>query len=410
METTLSIEQARSRILSSLDPTGTERVFLSEATDRHLAETLVAPEDAPRFANSARDGYAVRWEDLAGGRATLEIVDESAAGAPAEVSPEAGQAIRIATGARVPPGADTVVMQEHCAREGGEVTVETPPDAGRGAWIRPAGRYLHAGETVVREGSRLTPAAIGLLASFRSTRLEVYRRPRVAVVSTGDELVDLDTEPTDGEIVDSNAYLLESLLRGAGALPRLLPIAPDEREAVRSTFHRALEAADLVVSSGGVSVGEHDEVRHVLEELTGGLTFWKTTLKPGKPLAFGTTDDDRETPLLGLPGNPNSCFVCFHQFIAPALRRLQGEPPEQLLERSREQARLADEVTSPARRRHYLAGRLERQQGREPRFVPAPGQFSGNPALFCGCDVFGIVPEGVEAMQAGENIEIERIS
>jgi len=409
METFIGVEEARSRILSVLEPLGTERVFLSEASDRHIAENITAPEDLPRFDNSSRDGFAVRWEDIEAGEATLEIVGEAAAGHTVDRPLEPGEAIRIATGGRVPPGADTVVMQECCELEGDTVTVREPPSKGRGAWIRPAGRYLSAGDAAIESGTRLSSAEIGLLASFQHARLEVHRRPTVAIVSTGDELVDIETEPGDGELVNSNAYLLESLVERAGAIPTVLPTAPDDAEAVRSTFDRAVDAADLVASSGGVSVGDHDEVREVVDELTGGMTFWKIRMKPGKPLAFGTTDDERSIPLLGLPGNPNSCFVGFHQFLEPALRVLQGADSEELVERPRFRAELASSVDSTPRRRHYLAGRIEKtENGNMPTFVPAPRQQSGDPALFCGRDVFGLVPEGIDSMEARDVIEVER--
>jgi molybdopterin molybdotransferase len=408
MEKFIDVEEARSRILSALDPLETERVFLSAASGRHIAESVDAPEDLPRFDNSSRDGFAVRWEDIKNGEVTLEIVDEAAAGHTVDRPLEPGEAIRIATGGEVPPGADTVVMQEFCEVESGEVTVRERPTEGKGAWIRPAARYLAAGDTPLEAGMRLGPAEIGLLASFRHSRIEVYRRPTVAVVSTGDELVDVDTEPGAGEIVNSNAYLLESLIERSGAVSTVLPTAPDDAEAIRSTFMNAVDAADLVVSSGGVSVGAHDEVRGVVDELTGGMTFWKTRMKPGKPLAFGTTGDSRAIPLIGLPGNPNSCFVGFHQFLEPALRVLQGADPDELVDRPRFRAQLASSIDSTSRRRHYLAGRIEQDESENlPTFVPAPHQQSGNPALFCGQDVFGLVPEGVDSMEAGDVIQVE---
>ena len=410
MDTFITVEDARRRILSALDTLGTERVFLGDGDGRHIAESVVAPEDVPRFDNSSRDGYAVRWEDIDAGEATLEVVGESAAGhtTSREVGP--GEAIRIATGAKVPAGADTVVMQENCERSDDTITVPEPPTPGRGAWIRHAGSYLTGGEPIADPGTRLGAAEIGLLASQRHARLDVYRRPRVAVVSTGDELVDIDTEPGDGQIVNSNAFLLETLLDGAGADPTVFPIAPDDAETIRAAFRDAIATHDVVVSSGGVSVGDYDEVGDIVDELTDGMAFWKIRMKPGKPLAFGTAGDAPATPVLGLPGNPNSCFVCFHQFVAPVLRVLQGADPETLVERPRTVARLADDIQSTPKRRHYLAGRLETDDGEMPTFLPAPNQASGNPALFVGQDTFGVVPEGTGTMEAGETIAIETIS
>ncbi|MFB6351178.1 MAG: molybdopterin molybdotransferase MoeA, partial [Bradymonadaceae bacterium] len=255
---------------SAIEPLGTERIFVDRADGRYIAEPIVAPDDVPRFDNSSRDGYAVRWADIDTGDADLEVVGESAAGHTASRELGPGEAIRIATGGKVPDGADTVVMQENCQRSGDTVTIPEPPADGRGAWIRHAGSYLERGEAVTDPGARLGPAEIGLLASFRDSRIEVFRRPRVAVVSTGDELVDIDSEPGEGQIVNSNAYLLESLLEEAGADPIVLPTAPDDADAIRSAFRSAIASADAVISSGGVSVGDYDEVGGIVDELTGG--------------------------------------------------------------------------------------------------------------------------------------------
>jgi molybdopterin molybdotransferase len=403
----ITVEEAREAILSRLEPVGIERLFLNDAAGRHVAEAIEAPEDSPRFDNSSRDGYALRWSDVAEGDAELEVVGEAAAGAPLDRIVEPGEAARIMTGASVPEGADTVVMQEHCERlESGRV-VASPPEAGRGAWIRKAGAFMEEGERLLEPGDRLEGPEIGMLASFRRSRFDVYRRPRVAVVSSGDELVDLDREPGSGEIVDSNAHLLETLIRRHGGEPVVLPTAPDEREATRQCFESAVEAADLVLSSGGVSVGTHDLVRDVVEAMTGGMDFWKIRMKPGKPLAFGTTRGERGVPLLGLPGNPNSCFVCFHQFVRPAMRVLQGEASDEVAPR-RLSARLSRSVSSTPVRRQYLAGTL-RSEGDGLVFEPRTRQNSGNLQLFVGADAFGRVPEGVEAMGAGESIEVEPI-
>jgi len=202
--------------------------------------------------------------------------------------------------------------------------------------------------------------------------------------------------------------LLESLLEQAGADPVVLPTAPDDADAIRSTFRSAIASADVVISSGGVSVGDYDEVGGIVDDLAGGMAFWKIRMKPGKPLAFGTAGAGDDVPLLGLPGNPNSCLVCFHQFVAPVLRATQGVDPGGLIEMPRMRAELTRRVDSTPRRRHYLAGRLH--EGHDhPQFIPAPNQASGNPALFCGRDTFGIVPEGTGTMEAGDTIEVERI-
>lgn len=408
MDTFLSVEEARQRILGDISSLGTERLFVTEATGRRIAESVVAPEDSPRFDNSSRDGYAVRWDDLSPEGTTLEITESASAGHAAAGSVDSGEAARIATGAKLPAGADTVVMQENCEVENGRVHIPDPPSGGRGSWVRAAGSHMAEGETLLEPGAKLGPADIGMLAGFRDARLEVHRAPTVAVVSTGDELVDIDDQPGEGEIVNTNAYLLETLLESAGADAVVLPTAPDEPEPTRTRFEEAVETADLVVSSGGVSVGTHDEVRGVVDELTGGMEFWKIRMKPGKPLAFGTTSEG--VPLLGLPGNPNSCFVCFHQFVAPVLALLQGADPEGLARPQRLRAVLSTSVESTPHRRHYLAGHLESSAGGTPEFVPAARQSSGNVGLFSGEDCFGIVPEGEGALESGADIEVERLS
>lgn len=412
MDTFISVEQARRRILSKLAPVGTERVFLSDARGRRIAETIRAPEDSPRFDNSSRDGYAVRWEDLNEGTSTLELIGSAHAGRTADRTVGPGQAARIATGAKIPDGADTVVMQEHCSVEGETLRVEAPPDPGRGAWIRKAGSHMERGEALLEPGMPLDAAEIGTLASFRHSRLEVYRRPTVAIVSTGDELVDIDQSPGEGEIVNSNAHLLEALVESAGGTPTVLPIAPDEPGPTRSRFENAVRTADFVVSSGGVSVGDRDEVRGIVDDLTGGMEFWKVEMKPGKPLAFGVAGEDRNVPLLGLPGNPNSCFVGFHQFVAPALQVMQGRAADELDRPRRIRATLTRAVESTPHRRHYVAGRLEHpgEGGDPPRFEPARAQSSGNVGLFCGQDSFGIVPGGCEELEAGASLEVEPLS
>ena len=404
----ITVEEARHHILERIEPLGTERCFLNEAAGRHIAETIEAPEDSPRFDNSSRDGYAVRWTDIADGGATLEVVGTAAAGDPLDCTLEAGEAARIMTGAPLPDGTDTVVMQEHCERpDSDRVVVQSPPDGRKGAWIREAGRFMREGERLLEPGDRLQGPEVGMLASFRRSRFDVYRRPRVAIVSSGDELVDLDVTPGASEIVNSNAHLLETLVRRHGGGPVVLPAAPDERESTRRTFQDAIDAADLVLSSGGVSVGDHDVVREVVDTLTGGMTFWKIRMKPGKPLAFGLEQGERRVPLLGMPGNPNSCFVCFHQFVRPAMRVAQGQAADAVAPLV-ERARLADAVQSTPVRRQYLAGQLHSEDG-ELVFEPRSRQNSGNLQLFCGADAFGRVPEGIERVEAGDAIAIERL-
>jgi molybdopterin molybdotransferase len=410
MQTFISVEEARASILDAIEPLGREKVTITEATGRILARDISAPGDSPAFDNSSRDGFAFRWQDVVDAAdATLDVVGTVYAGDDSLPNIGEGQAVRIMTGAQVPSGADTVVMQEHCEFDEAAATVSLTrtPDAGRGAWIRHAGTFMAAGEAILERGHRLGPAELGLVASFGNTLLDVYRQPRVAIVSTGDELVDLDTPPGPGQIVNSNAYQLASLCRQAGAVPQMLPIVPDKQDAVRRAFEEAVRSCDLVVSSGGVSVGARDFTRVVLEDITGGMAFWKIRMKPGKPLAFGKSSNTG-VPLIGLPGNPASCFVGFHQFVRPALGLLQARSIADVQPRTLE-AVLGAAVTSTPRRREYLSGKVVFRSGEKPEFQPAQKQNSGNLALFCGATAFGLVEEGVPEMLPGDIIEIELI-
>lgn len=410
MQTFISVDEARASIMDEIEPLGHEKAALTAATARVLARPVVAPEDSPPFDNSSRDGFAFRWEDAADSLPVeLDVVDTVHAGDDELPVVQPGRAVRIMTGASVPSGVDTVVMQEDCEfdEENSTVTLTDLPEAGRGAWIRHAGDFMAAGESVLEVGERIGPAEIGLIASFGTTLVEVFRRPRVAIVSTGDELVDPDTTPGPGKIVNSNAYQLASLCEQVGAVPRILPVVPDDEAAVRGAFDEALQSSDLVLSSGGVSVGAHDFTREVLESLTGGMTFWKIRIKPGKPLAFGRAQSNR-VPLIGLPGNPASCFVGFHQFVRPALGVMQGRPVASM-EPRKLGAVLGNSVTSTPRRREYLSGNVIFRRGQKPEFLPAEKQNSGNLALFCSATAFGLVEEGVSRLMAGDEIEVEFI-
>lgn len=419
MKSYVPVETAREALLSSVGPVGEETVLLDDANGRRLAEPVESPGAVPPFDNSSRDGYAFRFDDIDDepGR-ELTVVDTAAAGDGADRTVKAGEATRILTGAPMPEGADTVVMQEHVEvlRDGEAIVLEEPPDE-RGAWIRKAGRFLQSGEVALEPGDILDGPEVGLLASFGRSSVSVYRRPTVAVITAGDELVDVDEVPGPAEIIDSNRYQLSALIRQIGAEVVRIPGASDSVVDVRRAFRQGIRAADLVVSVGGVSVGDRDVVRTVLDELTGGLELYRIRMKPGKPLAFGVATDDAATPLVGVPGNPNSCFVCFQQFVRPMLGVMEGADPKKLGLRSLT-ATLATETTSPPGRREYQAGTLvrpdDRSEGSEQRdgthelvFRPAVGQSSGDPSLFCGADAFGIVPEDIGRLDAGSPITVE---
>ncbi len=405
MEEFISVDKAQQKILSRIGRTHSERIALTHASGRTLAKAVNAPEDSPRFDNSAMDGYAVRFDDLATLPRTLEITDTIAAGSVSNQTLQAGQAMRIMTGAPIPPGADTVIQQELCDRDGDHVIVRELPRGQQGANIRYAGTYMKTGQPVVRQGSVISPADIGILATFRTSIVEVYRQPVVAILSTGEELVEIDQPPGPGQIVNSNAYMLEALVRQAGAIPIVLPIARDNRQEIHAAFTNAINTADIVVSSGGVSVGDFDFVREVLDDLSGGMEFWRIRLKPGKPLAFGIANNQRATPIIGLPGNPASSFVGFHLFVKPALAIASGQSLAQAMPDTI-RAQLSATVHGARGRRAYISGRLNFQTGHDAIFDPGGDQSSGNAALFCGSNALAFVEEGVRELQAGDSIDV----
>ncbi len=317
----LSVEQALDRLLASAQPVGqSERVSTLDApaaVGRVLAADVVARIDVPPMDNSQMDGYAVRCADVPSVPATLNVTQRIAAGhVGTELAP--GTAARIFTGAPVPPGADAIVVQESTVAPGDAVTINEAPTSGR--WIRRRGLDVQAGATILAAGRRLGPQDLGLAASVGVAELEVKRRLRVAVFSTGDELV-MPGEPLPpGRIYNSNRFMLRALLHAVGCAVIDLGIVPDDRTATRGTFVRAAQDADLIITSGGVSVGEEDHVKPAVEA-EGELDLWQIAMKPGKPLAFGHV---RGVPFIGLPGNPVSSFITFLLLARPFIRARQG--------------------------------------------------------------------------------------
>jgi molybdopterin molybdotransferase len=318
----ISVRQALDLVLQELPRTGQETVPLAAARGRVLAAAVAAPRDVPPFRNSAMDGYAVRSADVemasASAPVSLRVLETVGAGSVAGQPVASGTAIRIMTGAPVPAGADAVVRVEDTGEAGDAVLVRAAV-APHGN-VRDAGEDIRAGETVLEAGRRLRPADIGLLASLGLPAVPVARRPRVAILATGDELVDVGERLGPGQIVNSNAYTLAAAVEEAGGEPLRLGIVRDQRERLRAAFAEAL-TTDVMLSTGGVSVGNFDYVRSILAELGYQERFWKVAQKPGKPLTFGLCG---RTPAFGLPGNPVSSLVCFYLYVLPALRAMMG--------------------------------------------------------------------------------------
>ena len=359
----LSVAEALERVLAGVAVLGAESVPLGEALGRVLAEPVVAGREIPPWDNSSMDGYALRAADTE--RASpehpvaLAVVGEVAAGRVAAREIEPGQAYRILTGAPLPPGSDAVVPQEEVRRDGGRVSLWRAVH--RGAYVRPRGEDIRSGDRILEAGSVLRPAALGVLAALGHGRANVYRRPTVAVLSTGDELVAPETPLGPGQIPDSNTYTLCGLAAEAGAVPVSLGIAPDRREELVERFRRGLEA-NVLVSSAGVSVGDRDFVREAVEALGACLDFWKVNMRPGKPLTFGRFGGRAgECLFFGLPGNPVSSMVTFELFVRPVLRRLGGH---RILGRPRVRARALEPIDNPGSRPGYLRVRLESRNGR----------------------------------------------
>ena len=315
----ISVEEALAAVLELVAPLGVEAVPLREAGGRVLAVPVVAPRDQPPFAASAMDGYAVRSADAVPG-ARLRVVGEAAAGRPWRGVVEPGTAARIFTGAAVPPGADRVVIQEDVELDGDRITLRDALDPG--PYIRPAGGDFAAGARV-EAPALLTPERIALVAAMGCAAPQVARRPAVALMATGDELVPPGEPPREGQVIASNAYGLAAMARQAGAEARLLPIARDDRASLEEAFALA-EGADLVVTIGGASVGDHDLVAPVAASLGMAPAFHRVAMRPGKPLMAGRLG---RAALLGLPGNPVSALVCGRVFMIPAIRRMLGLDP-----------------------------------------------------------------------------------
>jgi molybdopterin molybdotransferase len=320
----IEIDHARRLVLEHARPLAGEHVPTREGLGRVLAEDVAAAEDVPGFDNSAMDGFALLAADTAGARSEqpveLTIVDESRAGRPAGSALAPGQAIRISTGAMLPAGADAVVRVEDTAESDGRAQVRV--EAGPGRDVRRAGEDIRAGDVVLRTGTRLGPAELGVLASVDRAEVVCSRRPRVALLTTGDELLEPGTPPRPGAIRDSNAYSVSAQAQRAGAEVSVAGHVPDDYDATVEALRSAL-GADVIAVCGGVSVGEHDHVKPAFAELGVAEVFWGVALRPGRPTWFGV-HEQRETLAFGLPGNPVSAMITFHLFVRPALAALVG--------------------------------------------------------------------------------------
>ena len=396
----LSAAEARRRMLAEVAPVaGREFVPVRAALGRVLAAGIVAPHDVPAHDNSAMDGYAIRFDSLvAEGETRLAVVGTAFAGKAFSGLVGKGQAVRIMTGAVLPAGADTVVVQEAVRVEGDAVLV--PPGQKPGQNTRRAGEDLARGALALPAGKQVGPAELGLIASLGIAEVEVVRRLRVAFFSTGDELASIGTPLAPGQIYDSNRYTLHGLLTRLGAEVIDLGVVPDRPEALESALREASAMADAIVTTGGVSVGEADFIKEVLARL-GEVRFWKLNIKPGRPMAFGKVGD---AWLFGLPGNPVAVMVSYTQFALDALRRLSGVdpvPPRPLLT-----AIAANAIRKQPGRREYLRGALVAVDGGW-QVKTTGNQGSGVLRSMSEANCFVVLPEECAGVQPGDAVAVE---
>jgi molybdopterin molybdotransferase len=388
MSALLPVEEAQARLLALRAPLAGETVALADAHGRYLAADVVAQRDQPAAPLSAMDGYAIRFDDLPG---PWTVTGEVAAGAAPDRAVGAGEALRIFTGAIVPPGADTVMVQEDVARDGDRLALTGDGPASRGRHIRTRAADFAAGDALLAAGARVTAGALATAAMSGAGALPVGARPRVAILTTGDELVMPGRALGPGQIPDSNGVMLAAMLADEAAAPAQPLHIRDDRATLAKILKELARRHEVIVTVGGASVGDHDHVRGALDDAGGRLDFWKIAMKPGKPLIAGTLG---EAILLGLPGNPSSAFVTATLFLLPLIRHLAGAraplPPVQ-------RAPLAAPLDAGGARRDYLRARIERGA-----LTPLVGQESGRTLPLAAANALLIRDIGAPARVAGD--------
>ena len=405
----LRVEQARERILSHFEPVTTESLPLAGCSQRVLAQDIVASNDLPPFDNSSMDGFAVRAADVIDAASdsprSLRVIADIPAGSDPTISLAAGEAARIMTGAPVPAGADAVVPVEDTNfndRDAGTPapdTVQIFKSAKPGANVRPRGMDILAGHVVLKAGRILKPQDLGLLAMLGFSQLVVYRRPRVALFSSGDELLPVEAPLEAGKIRDSNSYTLAALLEDAGAEVVRLGVAKDTHDAVKALLEEAVaQNVDLILSSAGVSVGAFDFVKQVIES-NGTMDFWRVNMRPGKPVAFG---EYKNVPFLGLPGNPVSAFVGFEVFVEPIIFRLRGSFHSS---KNRIRVQAEEQIDSDGRESYLRANvQFDGETGKWTARLTGH-QGSGNLHSLVQANALLIIPAGVKCVPAGQEVE-----
>jgi molybdopterin molybdotransferase len=410
----LPVKQAEEIILGLVQPMDPvqdrEQVELLSARGRVLAESVVGSLDFPHWDNSAMDGYAVRYEDVAEVRGDrpiqLEIIEEIPAGKPPQKTIDKGQAARIFTGSMMPPGADTVTIQEDTQRQGDRVEILSAPSQ-RGEWVRYQGSFYQSGTPLLSPGIVLSAPDIAVLATAQITQVPVYRRCKIAILSTGDELVAPGQPLKPGQLVDSNQYALGAAVSAAGGEPLLMGIVGDQPEELQKAIAKALTTADIVLSTGGVSVGDYDYVEQILTQLKGTIHIKKVGIRPGKPLTVASFPREASTSSVlyfGLPGNPVSALVTFWRFVQPAMRKFagwkQGWEPQFLTARSQQ------ELRGGGPREIYLWGKIHCIDGIYQFELAGGSHSSGNLINLAQTTALAVIPVGVSTIAPGDAIQV----
>lgn len=407
MSALTSLTTAQKIVLDATSVLGCEKTGLLEALGRVLGEDIVAPRANPPWDNSAMDGFAVRWADIHSEHAIstipeLNIIEDVAAGAVATKTVGPGEAIRIMTGAPMPAGADTVVRVEYTEPSEVNKVRIMMQEYGQGANIRPKGDDVQEGDCIIAKGTTLRSGEIGMLAILAKSFVLVHQRPRVGILSTGDELADLDESFDENKIVNSNSYGIAAGVQEAGGIPVLLGIAKDNPDSLKDKIRQGL-TCDILVLSGGVSMGDYDFTKPVFAELGADMNFWKLAIRPGQPVAFGKIQGKLA---FGLPGNPVSSMVTFDQLVRPAMLKLGGHTT---WERPKVQAVFQETFSKQTDRRHFLRGVLAHENG--DLVVRTTGkQGSGILTSMVKANGFIDVPEEVEKLQPGDVVNVQLLS
>jgi len=404
----LPVKDAENIILNTIQPLKeTEPVTLDAVAGRILAQAVTSKLDYPHADNSAMDGYAARSRDLSSATpdqpVTLEIVEEIPAGVPPRHELKRGQAARIFTGGILPFGADTIVMQEDTQKEGNQVKIFAAATAGQ--FIRKQGSFYQAQQPLLPSGIKIHAPEVAVLAAMQCREISVYCPPRVTIFSSGNELVTPEDTLQRGQLVDSNQYALKELVKAQGAVPIPLGIIKDDPELIKSAIAQAISASDIIISTGGVSVGDYDYIENILTELGGDIQISSVAIKPGKPLTFATFPN---CYYFGLPGNPVSALVTFWRFVAPAIKKLSGQKSN--LTPTFVKAKTQQELRSGGKRETYLWGKIEAIAGEYQFYVAGGSYSSGNLINLAQTNALAVLPVGTTLISPQETVEVMLIS